>query len=474
MTVDPSYLDRMFGPGEGLDPRLRAQGSRVSYVRSIDQIALEHSERATGRRLTSFEALEAYGLEILMRVADEGSALISHSTDAAGRTLKARREQLGVSIRNVAGASGLSVGVVEALEESRMRPVREYERVARLLALDEDQLSFRPAPTKNENIAVRLRTMADDRASLTPSSVVAIAEATWVAAKQLYLESLLGLKNQDVREFLAPSADFGGNRRAPYAVGYELAQKLRQFLDLGEDPVLSMRELAEDRLGVPVIMSILDPTIAGVTVEVAGGRAIILNLAGANINPLVRRATVAHEICHLLFDVSGDLQDLRVDRYDDLERNPAQGFDKVEQRANAFAAEFLAPQESAVLRYLETDQNLNDGVVDYFGIGFTAGRFQVWNGLRRPGSLESISGVRLTPEDDWEGRESFTASYHPLEALLNHPSRAGKFSALTIRAAENGLISWDTASEWLWSPIPDVRKSGPWMRDLYPKVFGHS
>ena len=59
--------------------------------------------------------------------------------------------------------------------------------------------------------------------------------------------------------------------------------------------------------------------------------------------------------------------------------------------------------------------------------------------------------------------------YHPAGAL--RPSRAGRFSAVVARAAEENLISWETAADYLEVPAERLRNALPDVRDLYPSVF---
>ena len=106
-------------------------------------------------------------------------------------------------------------------------------------------------------------------------------------------------------------------------VGQDLSEKARDVLDLGRRPVKSMRALVEDTLCIPVIHAELaQREIAGATISVTDGdetwRGIVLNLLGDNKNPLVRRATIAHEIAHLLYDPDGGRS---VQRRNDLCRN---------------------------------------------------------------------------------------------------------------------------------------------------------
>jgi Zn-dependent peptidase ImmA (M78 family)/transcriptional regulator with XRE-family HTH domain len=465
------YLDALFGAGASNDPIARAAQSDRLFVRSIDLLVMDDSPQATGRRLTALEALETYGLAKLVEIVEEGAAVISSGTEAAGRTLRQRREQLGLEVKTAANAAGLTQDAVRALEDSRRRPVREYEKLARVLALDERLLSFLPEATGGERIAVRLRSLADERTSLPPSSVIAIAEATWVATTQMRLEVDLGLNATTEKPQFKPEADYGGPGHPPFRIGYSLADDFRRAMEFGHAPIPSMRDLAEDTLGIPVVQTALNLSIAGATVEVGESRAIVLNLDGPNSDPMVRRSTVAHELCHLLFDPPRQLQDLRVDEYNDLDRAAESRADPVEQRANAFAVQLLAPQEAAVQRYRKSDGDLHGAVLDHFGLSFTAGRYQVWNGLNRTLPLLEVGSRPKSPEHDWDGRESFTTSYHPINSLMKTPSRAGRFSAVALRGALDGLISWDTAATWLYTDEHTLREALPWMRELYPTVL---
>ncbi len=344
MSVDSHALDLVFGPGPGDSPAQRARHSDRMFVRSIDQLA-EDSGSARGRRLTAREALEAYGFEKLLEAASEGSALLSASRDALGRVLRDRRTQLGLEVARVASRANVDPSVVEAAEQSKRVPIRECERIARALGLDERYLSARGEPEGNNRVAVRLRTIGRENPRMTQAAASAISEASWVAMTQIRLEEALGLRPGPLG--IEHSSNYGTVAFPAFRWGYTLAGDARHALGLGMAPVLSLREFTEERLGLPIVQSELGESIAGVTVEVEGRRAIVVNLDGKNRHVFVRRATIAHELGHLLYDPPHSLNWLRVDDYRDLETPFEMLFDPVEQRANAFAAEFLAPQVEA-------------------------------------------------------------------------------------------------------------------------------
>jgi Zn-dependent peptidase ImmA (M78 family)/transcriptional regulator with XRE-family HTH domain len=468
---DPRLLRAVFGEGDGPTPLEWARMSSRRFVRGLDLLTFDESERAKGRRLSALEALEAYGFETLGRVATEGSAIISESTTAVGRVLRERREDLGLTIRSVASASGLRVELIEALEASKRRPIREYERVARVLGLDERMLSFRGEPIGNQGVAVRMRTLHDERPVLSGSVVAALSEAAWVAMTQSRMESLLGLPGPEVTFEHDPH--YGSAIIPAYRVGYELADRFRNVLGFDGMPIDSMRDLLERRLRVPVIQAELGDRIAGATIAAGEKRTIVVNLSGRNRNVYARRMTLAHELSHILFDPRERLRDLRVDEYDELDRREDQIPDPVEQRANAFAVQVLAPRTVARDSYLNGGDNPVAELVHRYGISFTAARYQMWNAMDRSMPITDLSPDNQRVDPAWEGRESYTTSWHPIAVLVDHPSRAGRFSALAIRCAERGLISWDTAAEWLLSEQEQVKPQSvrAAMRDLYPDLF---
>ncbi|MHB8877384.1 MAG: ImmA/IrrE family metallo-endopeptidase, partial [Myxococcaceae bacterium] len=221
---------------------------------------------------------------------------------------------------------------------------------------------------------------------------------------------------------------------------------------------------------LPIIQSSLGESIAGVTVEVGKRRAIVVNLDGKNRHAYVLRATIAHELGHLLYDPPHRLNSLRVDEYGDLDTPPSQLLlDEVEARANAFAAELLAPQVEAVACYRAGGADPIGAVMDQFGVSFTVARYQVWNGIQRSVPLEGLVSNRREPLVEWKAREAFTIDYHPVRNV--RPSRAGRFSALAVRAAQEQLVSWDTVAEWMETTVAEVMAGIPSMRELFPEVF---
>jgi Zn-dependent peptidase ImmA (M78 family) len=127
----------------------------------------------------------------------------------------------------------------------------------------------------------------------------------------------------------------------PFVSAYALAAWVRERFGLPHDRV-DIEGLLRD-LGVCVVD--LDPTLpdldAVVTLSRAGAACIFINPTGAHVmdSPGGRRATLAHELCHLLVDLGVDLPLAEV--LGGTASTPH------EQRARAFAAELLLPREIA-------------------------------------------------------------------------------------------------------------------------------
>jgi len=219
-----------------------------------------------------------------------------------------------------------------------------------------------------------------------------------------------------------------------------------------------MRELVEDRLCIPVIQAELPQgAIAGATIAVADRdrtlRGIVLNLKGDNKNPLVRRATIAHEIAHLLFDPDEYLDTVRVDTYQGLSfvpqksSNPMDSEDyRIEQRANSFAISFLAPIEEVrnLASYPLSSEDVSS-VVSKFGISVTAASFHVANANYQHGDYPQ--DVAPDSGEDWKGLENFAVDYFPIPSTP--VTRRGRFARLVVEAYDKGLISVESAAEYL-------------------------
>ena len=246
-------------------------------------------------------------------------------------------------------------------------------------------------------------------------------------------------------------------------------------MGLGKEPILSMRELVEERLGIPIVQAPLpgNTEIAGATVATTDkdgndARGIVLNIEGANRNVWVRRTTLAHELGHLLYDPVEKIKNLRIDSYEEGEIDPQGGKDKdiVEQRANAFAIAFLAPNEA--VREIVSFPPSADTVTETmrsFGIGQVAARYHIHNCLYQKYDIPHVDVTAETPSDEQIAAENFTIDYFPFPDTRDQ--RRGRFAYLVAKCHKDGFISEYTAALYLQCTVEDLTNKLDSLIDLY-------
>ena len=470
----------VFGEHEtGLSPEAVARQSLRRFVRDNDQLSIYDPERKpTGHVLTALEAYEAFGLDILAEAVEYNSAVILLRVGAIESALRRRRIELGLTVQSVAQAAQLSPDDVERAEtDANALTIQSLERIAFALGLDERLLAYDLTAGADVKLAVRLKTLQADRSvgssRLSPGAVLLLAEAASIVRVQSKLQPTLKIVSRH-SEF-RPYTDYGGPDSPAWRIGYVLAEQARHLLGLGDEPVASMRSLVEDVLGIPVIQARLRDEIAGATVAVTGEdgheyRGIVLNTVGQNENVWVRRATLAHEIGHILYDPEDRLERIKVDTYDMNDVNPeGSSADYVEQRANAFAIAFLAPPDAVrrVANSPVSGESIAE-VMRHFGLSLTSARFHVFNAHYGQYDIPSVYGIPETwPGDDWKARENFTADYFPIEGTPIH--RRGQFAGLVAAGYGHGLISEQTAAAYLDCDVNDFLDKLESIRSIYPQ-----
>jgi transcriptional regulator with XRE-family HTH domain len=208
-AVTSEELDAVFGEDSiGATAAERAKASTRRFVRSQVQIAFA-SDRATGRVLSAFEALQTFGWDILLQVASEGSARLIRSAQEPAATLKGQREQLGLSLAEVAKRIGASeADVAKAETPGSLSSIRVLETLGAALALDERRLGHLPNAGRDNALGVRLRELRQaDATSFGPGTVLSLSEAAWVISRQDYLSKALGFRSKR-RVALPPKDSF--------------------------------------------------------------------------------------------------------------------------------------------------------------------------------------------------------------------------------------------------------------------------
>ena len=469
-------LTHIFGrEAEGRSATDAAGASNRKFVRSEGQLAVyEPARGATGHVLTAWEAYCAYGLEVLEEAIEYGAAILKCEKDATANALKDRREQINLSQDDVARATSLAAGDIRSAETTPSRlPTVELENAAFVLGLDERLLAFKRGSGGDDRLAYRLRRLSGTgiQAARRMSSRTALffAEAASIIRVQLRLQRWLGIETQ--RNLFAPSDYYGSPQTPAWKVGYNLAEEARRKLKLGESQIPSMRELVEDRLGIPIVQVALGQKIAGATVVTVNedgeeARGVILNTAGDNENVWVRRATLAHELGHLLYDPNERLENVRVDPYEQSQADPQEDdIDYVEQRANAFAIAFLAPLDE--VRRLAPVPFSRESVVNVmhrFGISQTAAKYHVCNAHYRQHEVPPFV-LDEEPGDEMKAAENFTTDFFPLNETP--VQRRGRFAGLVVQAVDEGCISEHTAALYLKCSVGAFNAKLRSLRELF-------
>ena len=479
MSTTTDRIVRIFGPTTARDVETAARHSPRTFVRSNYEIGpVKEGREPPGHILTAWEAYQSYGLDILEESIEYSGAILLETSGAIERTFSNRRSDLGLTVESVAGAAGVSVDVVRQAEERASHvPVKELETVAFALGLDERLLAFNEIGCADRNLAFRLKTLLQpsevESTPISAGTALKFAEAASVIRVQSMLMDWLG-QSSAVASF-QPSSDYGSNWNPAWKVGYNLAEQTRAQLESkleSNNPVPSMRDLVEKDLGIPVVQAHLHPSIAGATITTRGFnglevRGFVLNTIGENSNVWVRRATLAHELGHILYDPTQELKGLRVDSYTGTLANPQDpNTDYVEQRANAFAIAFLAPLASvrnmtpAPIAAEDVGQ-----VMQTFGISHTAARYHAFNAHYRVDELPEQ--VELPgPSEDWRIVEDFTLDFFPVNSTP--PQRRGRFAGLVTACYQRRMLSSYTAALYLGCSEQEFLENVGAIQGFYP------
>lgn len=461
MTADLPLFDAVFGKSSvGNTAEQRAQSSEQLFVRSQHQLSTYHAD-AHGRILNATEALRIFGWEKLKDLADRTATPIIANADEPYGSIERQLQSMGLNFSEAAQKTKWSTDSIRRFEQRKQVPFRDFERLAQAIDLDENKLGTIAGAGGDHELGVRLRTFKSrDPKRFTVNTVLALSEAAWAIRKQFSLASLIQEHSQNVVKELGftPSNDYGSSLVRDYRIGYRLASKARELLDIPAGaPIESLKDLIEIRLHIPVIQLELHSDFAGAAVSSDSRRGIAVNLAGGNSNPLVRRMTMAHELGHLLWDPDQRLERLRVDRYEEIDSAVAESYplDHIERRANAFAVEFLAPGE-AILAEFQKAGGATEGltkIITKFGVSKIAIAHHLSNFSH---NTIDVLGEHLAPIsfDEWEARESLAVPvFDPTDVPV---SRRGRFAYYVMKAFEKGLISADTAASLYKCKLGDL------------------
>ncbi len=313
---------------------------------------------ATRYRLSEIvEPLENLASELATRLGHR------HDNEATG-AVSAWQSRFDLDWSTVAEiATGLSSAEVDLLQDASPEFRREVMGW-------NDVTSWQVSPAENELLAAA-RLSADLPPNLVAQIISLIASEPLVSTAEL-------------DELSDTAAEVLTNSSYAYDEGYDVARWLRERLGLSPYDRVDPERLLEE-YGVAVRPIGL---MAG-TIDAVGawgprhGPCVVINTSGRHAqHEAGRRATAAHELCHLLLDRSGALP--IADALRGQENTP------IEARARAFAAELLLPRQAAAEEHNSSPDDPRDVVeklMDRFGV---SRELAAWN-IRN-------SGVAITPK----------------------------------------------------------------------------
>jgi Zn-dependent peptidase ImmA (M78 family)/transcriptional regulator with XRE-family HTH domain len=271
-----------------------------------------------------------------------------------GQRMREAREAAGLSLRAVATQlDGLDHTALSRIENGERR-VSSHELFDLAEALRTTTGHLLGLPGRSPALAMAARLGAEVRPEFLDRAVDRVTQV---------------LEMDDLLVRVSGPRPVGPTRPAvevqagggPRAQGQRLAAATREALGLGVGPVADLPALLEDRFGVHVLLEPVAGDVHGLCVADDEVAVVLINSADRWGR---QRFTAAHELCHLL---ANDLE-----LYEVTASSAAPPTN--EKRADAFAANFLAPDEG--VRQFVAGRPVDAAVVaelmDYFEISLEA------------------------------------------------------------------------------------------------------
>lgn len=352
--------------------------------------------------------------------------------------LREAREAACFTVEGMAKLLSLAPDELRALEDGRKLPgsttLRHYAMLfgTRVPGFLEHGAAQSPA-------TLLFRSAAEHRAKLSEElgaeDLRLLGDFLACTADTEELERALGLPEPE-----QISIDPPDQTKPDWEQGRECARRVRDQLGLGDEPILSMHELVEQRLRWSLFFVTPDDLSAAVdgASTSAPKPAILINLVGGRETWWRTRMSVAHEMCHVLVDARILAQPYLLSPHGGLEaRNRwalVERFQSVEARANAFAAYLLVPGpglRKVVGRVSRDSDDAIDRVCSTFGVGR---RVAVYRLKHEYGLSDSIVERMIARRSQVQHEAK-----HP-DAAIIPGLRTEKLRNLVTKALDAGLI----------------------------------
>jgi Zn-dependent peptidase ImmA (M78 family)/transcriptional regulator with XRE-family HTH domain len=228
----------------------------------------------------------------------------------------------------------------------------------------------------------------------------------------------------------------------------DVANRERQRLGLGDQPIPNIRTLLESDVGVRIFFTCLPRIFAGMYIFVDGlGGCMLIN----SVHPRDKqRASIAHEYAHLIVDryTAG------IDYLNIVGRKPAN-----ERFAESFAMSFLMPASSVRFRFNEiVNSTGNFQVADlvklkhFYSVSMEAMALRLEGlGLLRTGTWDLLKEKGL-PVKESERRLGLVTDAAP------EPAYPERYKFLAVHAHERGELTEKEVANYLRCDIWEARR----------------
>lgn len=354
-----------------------------------------------------------------------------------GRRIAAARASRGLSQAELAEALGLTQSAISRIESGdRAVDSLELAALARHLGVSIlDLLEEQPLPDEILELSARLET------ARTPGAVdQAYQRLLYFVRFDRLLDDLgagSGPPRPEPPDIQLPSHGPGTEQ------GRILADRVREHLDLGDQPVTNLMEVAEDRLGLDIALEPLASGLSGLCLRTDGFAVAIVDSSAVYAR---QRFTVAHEIAHHLMR---DGDPLWVDQQ-------LFGTDAEEIRANVFAAHFLMPKlgiERILTRHEGPDPEAILELQYSFGVSLEALLWHLKNlGLISDQSREMYQGMGAKA---LSFRYGYMSEWQIAEEQRDVARAPSRLSRRALHAYGAGFIGIERLGELLRRPDHD-------------------
>jgi Zn-dependent peptidase ImmA (M78 family)/transcriptional regulator with XRE-family HTH domain len=317
------------------------------------------------------------------------------AVDEVGKRVAEARRHRGLTQTDLGNVLGLDKTQVSKIESGKRRlDISEVVLAAQALGVTTRQLLGMPERTKLA-LAGRLAVDAPDGA-MRPAMTRArhLVEIDDALSQSAELQP--AIPTDAAKRVLAHGRELGArpvrSKKTAQQQGKELAELVRQELDLGADALADLPGLIETYFGVDVALSPLGTHADGLCVH---SSEISLILASSNFPAGHVRFTLAHELGHhLLGDPREVIGEATTEMFAD---------DPLEWRANAFAGHLLVPEAGAIA-LLRSRQETGPpsapsvlALMTHFQVSFAALIYQLNHLVHAYGEVESAKCVLDPP-----------------------------------------------------------------------------